>query len=513
MKPIFEIERKFLENKLGVVIPKYSWRTTGNELYFNAADLENKKQPFLKFSVIDGQDLVVTYYNSESIIDENYIIDMTCGSPMITPVKTWIEEYFFHKDEIERKFKESQRQGLMFINKYPNAEIRPGVSGGKDSQLAYHILQTILKDMDREYYTDYFNTSNETADTYKFVKYHAHYHNLAIHNPDIGFHVWLRDVKNDFLPSRTVRTCCQMFKEDRLLKNLDLNKEYILVLGVRKHESSSRSYYDFDLNKSVIDNHGKDKLNVPENFRRLALIVDWKDHEVWLYTLYNNLPINKMYEYGFNRVGCTVCFNQSDYIDVLVKEYYPTLWAKWEKAIRRNYKTHRIDRLNWTEDEWLHKWKDGVSKEYHLLRLKPTPERIAQVAEIKGISTKLAEKFFKRSCSCCKTKSGKPKLLNSTEVSMNLKFFGRQESLSMEQELSRKFLCKSCMCKYMGWKKDDYKYQVERFLNDGCELFVKRTLVNEPLIKEKNSEEQLKVEPSSVMVLKITTPKQQLTLF
>lgn len=466
MKPIFEKERKFLEEHLGVVIPKYCWRTTKNEVFFSAKEAVAKEKPFLKFKIEEGNSFVLSYYDPDKIIDENHL----CVLGFKVPVETWDDEYFFHKQSILEKEKESLLIGKAFLARYPNAEIRVGVSGGKDSQVCYHLLEKI----ESNFYTDYFNTSNETADTYKFVKYPDRYKNLTIHNPKIGMHTWLKEVKNDFLPSRTVRNCCQVFKEDQLLHRLDKSKEYVLVVGVRKDESTARSYYDFDLNKSVIERFGEKKLNVPLNFHRLALIVNWTDVEIWLYILYHGLPVNRMYELGFNRVGCTMCFNQTDYIDVLVKTYYHSLWKKWEVAIRRNYHTQRIERLNWTESEWLHKWKDGVSKEYHLLRLKPTSKRIAQVAAIKGISFALAEKFFQRKCCCCKTKTGNSKLLNSTEISMNLKFFGRQESLSIDQELNRPLYCKTCMCHYMGWSKNDYKHYVDRFLNDGCELFVNK---------------------------------------
>lgn len=476
MKPIFETERNFLQDALNIVIPNYCWRATNNKIYLNASDLENGIKPIIEFKAVDGNTLVLKKYDSNRIIDENFVITEVNGVSQYAPVTTWEEEYHIHKKTIIQKEKDSLREGKAFFKRYPKAEIRVGVSGGKDSELAYHFTEKLLSKVKRAHFTDFFNTSNETADTYKFVQRSGHYHNLTIHNPNIGFHKWVREVKNDFLPSHQVRSCCQMFKEDRLLENLDNNKEYIIVVGVRKHESAARSYYDYDLNQSVIDKHGAKKLNVPLNFHRLAIIVDWKDHEVWLYTMFNNLPVNRMYELGFNRVGCTVCFNQTDYIDVLVKKYYPVVWRMWEETIRRNYVTHRVSRLNWTSDEWLHRWKKGTSKEYELIRLKQTPERIEQVAKIKGISTALAAKFFNRTCSCCKKKDGKEKVLNSTEISMNLKLFGRHENISIEAELNRKFLCKSCMCKELGWTKDDYKENVSRFMDGGCDLFVNSSL-------------------------------------
>jgi len=312
-----------------------------------------------------------------------------------------------------------------------------------------------------DYKIDVFNTTNDTAQTYLHIKNDFPITIDDIHTPKKGWYKWLAEDKNWFLPSAIVRNCCSHFKEGNLHKLLDKKKNYILFIGMRKYESAKRSKYDWDLNEAI-KKQGDKKLNVPENWRRFLPIVNFKDEDVWLMLLHYNIKFNDMYRYGYNRCGCLICPYSSDYVDMLTRKYYPLLMDRWDYALEQNYQLYNVEnRLKWTLNEWkLGKWKQGTSKEYELIQLKPTPERVMELAKIKGISEELAKKYFQKKCSCGKK-------LNPDEVALFLKRNGRFENI----EDDRQFLCKKCMCKQEGWTSKEYQEQVWKFREQGCNLF------------------------------------------
>lgn len=494
MKPIFETERIFLEERLNIKIPNFCWRTTDNKVFLNATD----KDEIFSFEVDTEKDCLVLKKSKKHfsfIVMDTNTVEL---NGKIIKVKTWEEEYIELANEIEFKANESKSELLKFIEKYPNAEVRPSVSGGKDSELLYHLCSKILTDKGITYVTDYFNTTNDTSETFKHVT-PERYQNLLTHFPEVGFYKWIRKVKDYYIPSVNSRTCCSTFKEGQLSKILDKEKEYIILLGVRKHESSKRAIYDFDINEAMKRDFeknpnkygGKNPMNVCENWHRFAPIVNWYDHEVWLYLLHYNIPFNPMYEMGFNRCGCLICPYSSPYIDYLTKHYYQPLWRCWMNILAKNYELKKIDRLYWTLKEWQSgKWKQAGSKVYEITRLKRTPERVKMVMDLKGLDEKTASIYFGKKCSCCTTKAGLPRKLNPDEIAMNMKFVGRfnesEKTIKSSVQLSlfedehvgdtdsgegRKWLCKKCLCKYLDISQSQYQDYVKQFIESGCNLF------------------------------------------
>ena len=132
--------------------------------------------------------------------------------------------------------------------------------------------------------------------------------------------------------------------------------------------------------------------------------------------------------------------------------------------VSKNYEVKNVaKRLKWTLKEYLGgKWKVGLSKEYELLSKKKTKERVEELAEIKGISYDMAEKYWNKSCSKC----GKAKL-NPDEIAMFYKLYGRYE----EKEDNRELMCKDCLCKELGITPKEYSLKVQEFRKQGCNLF------------------------------------------
>lgn len=463
MKPLFDKEKKFLEKQLNILIPDFCWRE-GKSIYLNTSSTTS----LIDFKVINGKLSLKKNLIHEINKDEISVIRKKGKKAEITTLKnySWQEEIELRANRLHLLYSESYMMTKKYILENPYHELIISVSGGKDSDLTYKIVSEVLRDLNiNDYVINYFNTTNEVAITYKYIKEAYNIKKLRIVTPEKGLYNWLAEDKNWYLPSVMSRTCCSKYKEGQLSTVLDKKKNYITFLGARKHESAKRSEYDWDLNAKM-KKIGK-TLNSPENWKRFLPIVEWTDVDVWLYILKNNMKYNFMYELGYNRVGCLICPYQTDYIDILTKEYFSYQWDRWEYALKMNYKTYNVaTRLKWSFDEWKQgKWKKNVSKEYEIIQLAPTPERIKNLAQIKGISIEMASKYFKRKCTCCNKK------LNPDEIAMNLKILGRFENISLEDELSRQFHCKKCMCKINNWKSDDYKNKVIQFRSDGCELF------------------------------------------
>lgn len=117
-------------------------------------------------------------------------------------------------------------------------------------------------------------------------------------------------------PSRVMRWCCTIFKTGALTRKIQVlfkNKTEILSFqGIRRQESASRSKYERESAQSKIAKQ-----------RVLAPIIDWSDFDVWLYILTKQIDFNDAYRFGYARVGCWCCPNNSDWSEFLSAIYMP----------------------------------------------------------------------------------------------------------------------------------------------------------------------------------------------
>ena len=396
----------------------------------------------------------------------NYQINIKKYEKPIHKNYTLEEEYEVAREQLEAKVKQSIQMTKEYTLKNLDKKIFVSISGGKDSDVMKHIVDIAFNELREEgINVDYnliaFNTSNDTAETYKHLKQHHKMTKENIISPEVGFYQWIVDKKNYFTPTRFVRNCCSTYKEGQLTKIMDKKEETLTFLGMRSPESVKRKDYDFDLNEAQ-KKIGK-KPNVPENWLRFLQIVKWTDAEVWLYILNRKMKYNDMYNKGFNRIGCFICPYQSDVVELLIKNHYPKQWKRWVDILAKGYEIYGVERrLKWDLLEWCEggRWKSATSKESELTTKKATPERVKELAELKGISEEMAVKYFKKECSCGKK-------LNPTEIAMFLKLTGRYEN----QEDNRQYLCKKCLSEFLGITTKEYKEKAIEFIQGGCELF------------------------------------------
>ncbi|HJG96995.1 MAG TPA: phosphoadenosine phosphosulfate reductase family protein [Romboutsia timonensis] len=396
----------------------------------------------------------------------NYQINIKKYEKPIHKNYTLEEEYEVAREQLEAKVKQSIQMTKEYTLKNLDKKIFVSISGGKDSDVMKHIVDIAFNELREEgINVDYnliaFNTSNDTAETYKHLKQHHKMTKENIISPEVGFYQWIVDKKNYFTPTRFVRNCCSTYKEGQLTKIMGKKEDTLTFLGMRSPESVKRKDYDFDLNEAQ-KKIGK-KPNVPENWLRFLPIVKWTDAEVWLYILNRKMKYNDMYNKGFNRIGCFICPYQSDVVELLIKNHYPKQWKRWVDILAKGYEIYGVERrLKWDLLEWCEggRWKSATSKESELTTKKATTERVKELAELKGISEEMAVKYFKKECSCGKK-------LNPTEIAMFLKLTGIYEN----QEDNRQYLCKKCLSEFLGITTKEYKEKAIEFIQGGCELF------------------------------------------
>ncbi|MFL8710790.1 phosphoadenosine phosphosulfate reductase family protein [Clostridioides sp. GD02377] len=446
MKPIFKDEKKFLEENLNLSLPDNCWRC-GSKIYLNHFD----KNPFLIFSVdLLNNNLILKKYAEPT--NKNFSLE---------------EEYLFVKEELEEKVIESIKMTKKYILENLYNKFVVSISGGKDSAAMKAIVDLSIEELSKQnidikYRLIYFNTSNDSAQTYLHLKNYYKIRKEDIINPSVGFYQWIVKNKNYFTPSIVMRNCCSTYKEGQLSKIIGKNEESIIFLGMRNKESTKRKHYDYDLNEAQLK-AGK-KLNVSKNCKRFLPIVNWSDSEVWLYILNRNIEYNQMYDLGFNRTGCLICPNQQDYTELLIKKFFPKQWSRWVTILTKGYEIYGINRrLKWSLAEWCNggRWKKAVSKEFELTSKKATQSRIKELSKLKNISEDIAIKYFNKKCSCGKK-------LNPTEIAMFLKLTGVYEK---SNDNNREYLCKKCLCDFLNITTKEYKNIAIKYSEDRCNLF------------------------------------------
>lgn len=229
---------------------------------------------------------------------------------------------------------------------------RPGVryvptvsfSGGKDSTVVSRIVRDALQD---ESIIHFFgDTTLEFPATHDYVEGAFRGENpftpMIPSESDKDFY----KLCNIFgPPSKFERWCCTIFKTG------NLNNEYqnlvgnsLTFLGIRHSESRERQSYERTQDHSKIGS----QINAMP-------IIEWYDCDVWLYILYKGIHFNDAYRWGYKRVGCWCCPNNSDWSTMLTEIYYPDLSSRW-KTVLYDFanKTNKTDVEDYVENG---KWK------------------------------------------------------------------------------------------------------------------------------------------------------------
>jgi len=350
-------------------------------------------------------------------------------------IESWQNTVNRYKNRLLKLEQESIEIVKQLLEKYKNYKPYISHSGGKDSTVLCHIVRQVDLDIPIEFN----NTSNESADTYKFIK---SYDNIKILNPKEGFWQYLK--RENFVPSRLARSCCNIYKHQLTLDNFDKNEKYLLFMGIRNQESRTRSNYQtihhFDY--------------YPDNWICGLPIRKWTELDIWLYILLKKLAINNIYRYGYSRCGCIICPYRSKLEELLTRYWFPKQIERFAYIQKSNFfEYERWIGLNCTLDEFMNKgaWKGGQ------YRPEPNDEVISEFAEYKGLDKDMAKKYFNKVCCVCNKN-----IRQKDVIAMNLKFLGRGID---------RFYCKKHLQEKLNMDNKQWNKYVEEFKNQGCSLF------------------------------------------
>lgn len=210
-------------------------------------------------------------------------------------------ENLFFEQQIEEAIDRIKR--FEKLAKSMSLPIEVGFSGGKDSQVVWHLCK--LANINA---TAFFNVSFESSTTRNFIKQYY---------PEVQFRQYVKQgffhnaIVNHacMLPTSEIAYCCNDYKH---------NPKYAVhasITGVRRQESQRRRYRPLlsIKNKSV-----SKKIAANEYFETNCMgfgspspitlnpIIDWYDDEVWEFCAKYNLPRNPEYNIT-KRVGCMIC--------------------------------------------------------------------------------------------------------------------------------------------------------------------------------------------------------------
>lgn len=338
IRPVFPEEQLLIEILLDEqheILGKSVWYTSGNDYIVDGKKIKISKPQLQK-------------KNPEKVAERFYQrkqgIDYTLFQEVISEFVALNDEWFRHlRDEAIENIKR-------IASEYNDDEIFISFSGGKDSTVVSDLVIKSL--LHRNIPRIFGDTTLEFPSTYEYIERIKE----DSYTKDYSKVITTKNKHDDFFelcdivgpPSRVMRWCCTYFKTTPISDRIDAkfkNKKKILSFqGIRRNESASRSKYDMETDSPKISKQ-----------RVFAPIIDWFDFDVWLYILSSGIDFNEAYRFGYSRVGCWNCPNNSDWAMYLSKIYIPALSAKWHTTLMNfALKTDKENPESYVEDN---SWK------------------------------------------------------------------------------------------------------------------------------------------------------------
>lgn len=310
LRPVFPEERLLLEsmrNKPLEFIDKSVW-ASNNRYYVDGKTITISKSFYRKLSPSHIRELLETF--SEKNNYEQFNKNIT------TFVKANKARLDYIRDE-----------AFSFIQKtasdYARENVVVSFSGGKDSTVTADLSVRALSDPSLVHI--FGNTTLEFPQTLEYAE------RFRRNNPKTIFKVAVNKEQDFYTvcedigpPARMLRWCCSMFKTGpitRVINSMYRDKDILSFYGIRKCESVSRSRYNRVEDDAETVKIQKQKVASP--------IFSWKDLDIWLYILGENIDFNDAYRLGYDRIGCWCCPNNNDRAQFLSQIYMPKESEKW----------------------------------------------------------------------------------------------------------------------------------------------------------------------------------------
>lgn len=208
-------------------------------------------------------------------------------------------------------------------SKFDEEKLVISFSGGKDSTVTADVVVKALSNPSLVHI--FGNTTLEFPSTVAYAERFRENHPQAIFLFAKNDEQVFMDVCEDIgPPARLMRWCCSMFKTGpitRVINSLYRSQQILTFYGIRKWESVSRSKYN-----RVEDDAESVKI---QQQTVASPIFFWKDIDIWLYILAEEVDFNEAYRLGYDRVGCWCCPNNNQRAQFLSRIYMPEQSKKW----------------------------------------------------------------------------------------------------------------------------------------------------------------------------------------
>lgn len=315
IRPVFPEERLLIEIVIGKPFAYRDdsvWNGAGNHYYVNG-----KKIPFSvsQLKDVDVEEVRRQYKANEK---EN---QLTYES-FHRYIEGFVENNQVHLRDIDE-------EALSFIKQvsagYSNMDMFVSFSGGKDSTVTSDLA---MRGLGAGNILHVFgDTTLEFPQTEEYVtrfkKSHPKTPVLSARNTEKDFYELCMLLGP---PSRVMRWCCTIFKTGAITRKIQAlfrgKKQILTFYGIRRSESASRNKYDREVDGAKITKQVT-----------VSPIIDWLDFDVWLYLLSNGLDFNDAYRYGYARVGCWCCPNNSEWSEFLSKIHQKEAYEEFHNLL------------------------------------------------------------------------------------------------------------------------------------------------------------------------------------
>ena len=317
IRPVFPEERLLVELLMGCPM-KYAessvWQVSGN-MYI----ADGKKIPFSK-KMLASADAVKIRSGLEEYKEKNQKAYTAFSAHISRFISANSKRYGYILNE-----------ATAFIRRvsadYDPDDMYVSFSGGKDSTVTSDLVMRALSNP--QVLHVYGDTTLEFPETKEYVsrfrKAHPRTPVLTSINKDKDFEELCEQLGP---PSRVMRWCCTIFKTgaiQRKITTLFRGRTRVLTfIGFRRSESVSRSKYDRESDSPKIAIQ-----------KTASAIIDWLDFDIWLYILTTGIDFNNAYRYGYTRVGCWCCPNNSDWSGFLSQIYMPEQYEHFRENLLR----------------------------------------------------------------------------------------------------------------------------------------------------------------------------------
>ena len=251
-------------------------------------------------------------------------------------------------------------------------------SGGKDSlvtlDLVYHALP---KDAYKVLFID---TGLEFPETITYVKEVIKQYKLndVLIHEKVPTELFWASFDRFGPPARDFRYCCKFAKLApirKALSKINNNGNFLCFVGQRRYESYIRSKGEIWKNQYLTN-----QINV-------SPIQNWNALMIWLYIFYADLQYNKLYEMGFERIGCWLCPSSNMAHFEILQETHEELYFKLQNAIKKWVKEHKLpsvylDAGLWRFKKIPKKILNILPKEVKIQRKRPTSKLFLKKLEI-----------------------------------------------------------------------------------------------------------------------------------